>query len=54
MKTYVCPQCSETFDALCGPVDTLNLDTEHENPNLLYFECPECGYRDEQATFIND
>ena len=51
MKKYTCPQCGETFDKLCGPVDVIDLDLEDENLNEDYYECPECGYRDQQNVF---
>ena len=53
MKKYTCPQCGETFNKLCGPVDTMDLDLEYENPKHKYFECPECGYRDRKAVFTD-
>lgn len=51
MNKYICPQCVEEFNALCGPVDTIDLDCEHEVSTNQYFECPECGYRDEKSAF---
>lgn len=54
MKTYICPQCGEEFNKLCGPVDEEDLDLEYENPKYQYFECPECGYRDRKTAFNDE
>ena len=51
MNKYTCPQCGETFNKLCGPVDVIDLDLECEGSECQYFECPECGYRDEESVF---
>lgn len=51
MKNYTCPQCGETFDTLCGPIDEIDLDLEHEASDKKYYECPECGYRDQLDAF---
>lgn len=52
MKKYICPQCGEEFNKLCS-VDEIDLDFEHENCNEQYFECPECGYRDNESAFAD-